>query len=80
MHLTALDLFFLLAVPAAVAVVGTLLWRLAMRRVGRASVPPAPAPRAHRHGLRPRPAPPAPVRLAVHANGEAVPVSQRSRR
>ena len=80
MHLTALDLLLLLAGPAIVAVAGTLLWRLAMRRVRPAPHAAAAAPAAHPRAMRPRPASPAPIRLAVHANGEGGPVSQRSRR
>ena len=74
MNVTALDLLLVVSVPLAFAVLGTLLWGLAVRRVRpREQMPSAPpalarAPRSRSAG-----------RLAVQAAPEATAVSPGSR-
>ena len=75
MNLTALDLLLLVGVPLACAVLGTLLWRLAVSRVPprdeMARTPPTlvSAARSRRAG-----------RLAVHPTPETSPASPAYRR
>jgi len=71
MNVTSLDLILLGAVPSVVAVIGAVLWRLAVHRIVRnagASVAPDR-----------RPAPAASVGVLVHAGGESGAVSPQSR-
>jgi hypothetical protein len=70
MNLTSLDFLLLAAVPVTVAVVGTVLWRLAVRRIQRrpcsTGMPPAGSP-----AWDAPPVPTAAARLVVHATADA---------
>lgn len=76
MNVTSLDFLLLIAVPVTVAVLGTLLWRLAVRHVRPRAQPASPPPALS-----------LPVRerstageLAVHASRDARSLSPASRR
>ena len=76
MNITSLEFLLLIAVPVTVAFLGTLLWRLAVRRV-RPRAEPASPPPALSHLARDRSAA---GELAVHASRDASPLSPASRR
>lgn len=79
MIITTLDLQLLVAVPATVAVLEAILWRLAVRRIKhRPRTSGAPGTASPARDTRPAPA--ARTRLIMHAAGDAAPVSRHSRR
>lgn len=78
MIVTSLDLLLLVIVPATVAVLEVVLWRLAVRRLHRRPRTSAAAPAAP-PAREARPMAPAPRRLVAHAAGDAA-VSPHSHR
>jgi hypothetical protein len=80
MIVTTFDLLLLVAVPAVVAVVGTFLWQLAVRRVVRHEGASAPAPAVSSTWEPQHSSSAAPAGVLVHTSGDTGPLSPRPSR